>query len=748
MREIKLEDNEIWGQTSAQDALRQVMDLCQKALSLDIEISLDGASFSTRAGEKKQPDGILSAFGEIRGDSAIAVRMELVRGTREIRVSSGPFFKHLSNLGDKVRLLPPRDETEEETSLWVELNVKASPMGMARSGAFLEELSHLKKLAKALQEELPVPKTDSDLQKQYSKFSGALEPIQPVGSGDVQDFTELVDWAQETGDFLAGSISVAVASPFPVALDFSLSLLAQVSLKSGKSLGRLIAPAINARGLLDMTKQAPGIIVVDGVRITLGTNPYEMGNEMRALLAALTSSGKPVIFSGPLEQLQAVFSGGQGAAADPLYPVLRHVPDISLGPLIQFAVRSACSRTGGLPKRVEDELAEMLSDSVRSLDPAAQKRVLPVAASRLAEERFRGAANGYSTGTFISRVAGLSETLSGLSARPRAKRTPGVQANLTKALTDPRLLPYLKENLLAQDRALAQLVSRLAMEALTRPSHQPIRYCAQGTPATGKSESAALLATKLGIPYVNIDAASMPDYHTAASQLLGSGRGIVMSHQAGRLEQVAKHHTGVLVEVSDLDHAVPAVRAVLADLFLQVLETGEAQSATGAMFSCANLIFAFTMNLPGGTDEALRKGIGFSNSTTKQDVTKKVISEIKEMLSSAFLSRIGMPILFEPLNGEALAVVLERAIRKAIASAADRLGVRIKNVILEKNLGINLVSSMEVSITSFGARALLEHGRSMAATAFMELYQNPGGIRNQTVHVSVNSGGKLTIIFE
>ena len=138
-----------------------------------------------------------------------------------------------------------------------------------------------------------------------------------------------------------------------------------------------------------------------------------------------------------------------------------------------------------------------------------------------------------------------------------------------------------------------------------------MRYCAEGTPATGKSESTVLLAEWLGIPYICIDAASMSSSHTAAAQLLGSGRGIVGSYQSGRLEQAAKHHAGAVIEVSDLDHAVPEVRAAMADLFLQILENGEAQSATGAMFSCANLIFVFTMNLPGGQDAKVHQGIGF-----------------------------------------------------------------------------------------------------------------------------------------
>ncbi|MGA1871947.1 MAG: AAA family ATPase, partial [bacterium] len=283
------------------------------------------------------------------------------------------------------------------------------------------------------------------------------------------------------------------------------------------------------------------------------------------------------------------------------------------------------------------------------------------------------------------------------------------------------------------------------MEVLTRPLYQPIRYCAQGTPATGKSESASLLAQRLRIPYINIDAASMPDYHTAAAQLLGSGRGIVGSHQSGRLEQAAKHHTGVVVEISDLDHAPLSVRSTLADLFLQVLETGEAQSATGAMFSCANLIFAFTMNLPQGMDEQIYKGIGFNNYPSRCEVERRVADEIKNMLSSAFLSRVGMPILFEPLDGDALAVIVERVIKISIFNAAERLRCPIQDIILEEGLGKKVIVSLQTSITSFGARALLEHGRTVAAKALSAIQQRSVLLAGKSLFITASSEGKLII---
>ncbi len=346
---------------------------------------------------------------------------------------------------------------------------------------------------------------------------------------------------------------------------------------------------------------------------------------------------------------------------------------------------------------------------------------------------------------FAARVSGLSETLAGLSPRPRVGRPPTNQEHFTRRLTDHALYGFFRESLLGQDQALKDVCCRLGSEVLTRPPHQPLRYCAEGTPATGKSESTVLLADWLGIPYINIDAASMPSSHTAAAQLLGSGRGIVGSHQSGRLEQAAKHHAGAVIEVSDLDHAVPEVRAAMADLFLQILETGEAQSATGSMFSCANLIFVFTMNLPGGQDEKVHRGIGFQQQRHNREIRQRVVSELKIMLSGAFLSRIGSPILFEPLVGEALVAIVARAIQAALQAAAQRLHLSIREVVVPPEAAQQVLVSLESSVTAFGARTILEHGRALAAQAILDRQRQGGDFTGKTVEVSASPLGELSL---
>ncbi|MBN1894354.1 ATP-dependent Clp protease ATP-binding subunit, partial [bacterium] len=480
--------------------------------------------------------------------------------------------------------------------------------------------------------------------------------------------------------------------------------------------------------------------------LSFGTNVYEMANEIQTLLHVLSSSRKSVIFTGTYPQLQSVFHGGQGGSSDPMMPVVRHTPAMQMDPLIRFIISRNGRKSGGLSKSQEQDLFGLVQGSLSAVPRENRMRVLPALVNReIHRVLSSGNAAVKATGQYALSINGLAETLSGLSDKPRVGRFPHVQSHFTRVLTDPGLEDHLTERLLAQDEAISRLVSRLRMECLTRPPHQPLRYCSQGTPATGKSESAILLAGRLGVPYINIDAASIPDFYTASAQLLGSGRGIVGSYQSGRLEQAAKHHSGALVEVSDLDHAPAQVRSALADLFLQVLETGEAQSAAGAMFSCANIIFAFTINLPNGMDETVRKRFGFQEGPTERDIRRSVTSEIKTLFSSAFLSRIGTPILFKPLDGEALAVIVDRAVRASVLSAASRLDWEMAEVMVEKGVGKAVVDNIEANILAFGARGLLEEARTLAAEALMELQKKGGTPSGRSWSVGVEKPFRLVI---
>jgi ATP-dependent Clp protease ATP-binding subunit ClpA len=122
-----------------------------------------------------------------------------------------------------------------------------------------------------------------------------------------------------------------------------------------------------------------------------------------------------------------------------------------------------------------------------------------------------------------------------------------------------------------------------------------------------------------------------------------------------------------------------------------------------------------------------------------------VADHIKRMLSGAFLSRVGTPIVFDPLDGAALALIVERAVKAAVVSAAAHLHAGIAGVVLEEGLGARAVALLESRLVSSGARALLEQGRSLASNAILELQQCTPDISNRVLRVFFDAEGRLRI---
>lgn len=734
---------QLWGAQSAKLALRQVAELMGNALSLPVRYAPDEMSFRIDGQGERPRDGIQAVSGRIAAGPALEVLCKIVALPDQGRVP-GAFVQRLLQVFQKFPQCPPPGGDDE--GVWVEFRGQASPMGPSRESAFLSKVASLDEAARRLQADLPRITADADLEKAYETFSDYLQPVHPwefVGTSQQQD---LVDWARWNAQFLLCGCSLAVVGADTNCLQLALAVTATGLWERGLSVGWFYPSQLSPKDLLDLARQAPGIVALSATRLAWGSNPYQLATEAQSMLDSLASDGKAVVFTGSSAELQSVFHGGQGGVSDPLRPVVRRVPDMPLETLGQFALYHAARPVGGLSRTDQEELLAELLDALAPHESFMQRSVLPSLAACTVHARDQGpGAQAFPLSLVATKLTGVTETLGGLSARPRAQRPPQVQSRFLRRLTDPRLEGFLRESIWGQEAALEELVARLRTQILTRPRHQCLCYCAQGTPGTGKSESAIRVAEWLGIPYVNVDAASMSDHHTASSQLLGSGRGIVHSYQAGRLEQAAKHHEGAVIEVSDLDHAHPSVRTTLADLFLQMLDRGEAQSGTGAVFSCSSLIFAFTLNLPGGRDEQVRRGLGFTTGRTRQEVRSRVLAEIKGLLSGAFMSRVGAPILFDELGDATLATIVERAVVAAIESAAERRRAALRAVCVEQGVGAAVLGAARIPNATLGARGVAEFARAKAADAFLRLHSVGDPLRGKSLCVFVTAAGELGI---
>lgn len=725
-----------WGEAGPLETLEQVGDLTGKFMSAPVDRSPDGSSFHVLREKGKIKPGIQEVYGRITAGNKLQVLVQLVKFRAGIRVSDN-FVEGLLETFKEFQLAdPPRSCDPGQREIWFEFQGEATPLGPSRENAFLKRMEILNDAAKRLQAHIPVVLSDIGLDKIYEEHSEYLNPVYPCGVDSANGFPMIMEWAGQNHDFVAGQCSVAMVSPHPVLTDFGIAFMAKVFLEKGSNLGRFVRTQLTPQSLLEVANKAPGTVVIPADRLTIGSNLYNIGSEVRAMFSSLDDMGKAIFFTGTYEELQSVLGGGQGGRSDPLEPVVRRIPEIPMKILVQFAVQSEGRRYGGLSPADEQKLVKEISDVLEKDSPEVRYRLLPKLVARTLGDRSGGMAGAsVSLPSFRDQLKKPTETLSGLGHRPKSVRASHVQKHFLQVLDDPELLEFFKARILGQDGALEDLITKLLDMVLTGKRHEPLCYLAEGTTGTGKSESARLLARALGIPLKSIDAASMANHYSANAKLRGSGRGIVGSYEPGVLEKAAKDHLGVVVEVRDLDHAPTDIRKNLAAEFLEILEEGEADTGTGAIFSCANLIFAFTINLPEGRDEKLRRGLGFGEGPTQTEVKSDVIKEVKSLFSPAFLGRVGEPILFEDLSHETLAVVVERAIVTAIQKAAKRYGVPVGRVELEDGLGMAIVASSHLANAMLGARSFIHLGRSLIGKAFRRLLRsgtNPNG-KNLTV---------------
>ena len=708
---------------------QQQIDLIKQVLPLKTVPGVSSGSYKLERTDAQKQKGILTVHGQLENNDVVSIRFEVLRTNDNARIHAGQFFHLMGELSDKTHVVHPSKSGSGPASLWLEMKVQASPMSMTRSAKFHAEIVNINRIAEVLQSEVPELNSYQDLAEQYKSVADIFEPVVPYDKA-VQN-PEMASWLSETLEMYSGGLCQAFPVQSVLQEKYLLAALATQFLQQGSSLGKTIPPVISAVKLPELLKAAPGCVAIPAVALSMGTNPYERGNEILSLLQALTFSKTPAFFTGESAQLQNLFHGGQGGKNDPLLPVVRSLPPLSPLELIEFGVENEASLNGGLAAPLKQECIGEIAKCFQEANRSDIDRLLPaVIIDTVKRSASAGKLCAEEIDSFREKLHNRKATLGGLAGNGRISRFSHVQEKFNEVLVDPGLANYFNSKLFAQEDALNELARRLQMEALTRPLYQPIRYCAQGTPGTGKSESTVLLAKLLGVPFINIDAASIPDFYTASAQLLGSARGIVGSHQAGRLEQAAKHRLGAVVEISDLDHANPAVRSAMADLFLQLLETGEAQSAAGAMFSCANLIFVFTINLPNGQDEFVRQGMGFLGNPDEKEIRKRIHKELKKTFSTAFISRIGNPILFNPLAGSAKLKIVEKACNKAVREGAERLNVSYEAIAVDDDTRQHILDQCtDLDLTS-GARGIMEKTRSIVAGAILE---QSAAIRNKTL---------------
>src|SRR3989339_830810 len=213
-----------------------------------------------------------------------------------------------------------------------------------------------------------------------------------------------------------------------------------------------------------------------------------------------------------------------------------------------------------------------------------------------------------------------------------------------------KLAPKLKEKIIGQDAVIDTIIKQLRQARLgLKNNKKPLAsFFFVGPSGVGKTELAKILAKELyhdEKSLVRLNMSEFSEQHST-SKILGSPAGYVGHKERNYFTDEIRKRPYSVVLFDEIDKA----HADVTKLLLQILDEGELTDSTGKKTCFEHSIIILTTNL--GAEFFKSAGIGFGkvdkHNTKQRD--ENVISKIKDVFSSALLSRLSSACVFSPLN--------------------------------------------------------------------------------------------------
>jgi ATP-dependent Clp protease ATP-binding subunit ClpB len=186
---------------------------------------------------------------------------------------------------------------------------------------------------------------------------------------------------------------------------------------------------------------------------------------------------------------------------------------------------------------------------------------------------------------------------------------------------------------------------------------------------------------------VRIDMSEYSEKHTVA-RLVGAPPGYVGYEEGGQLTEAVRRRPYSVILLDEVEKAHPEVF----DILLQVLDDGRLTDGQGRTVDFRNVILVLTSNL----------GSQFLVDQNLDDRTKKdaVMAAVQSAFKPEFLNRLDEVVLFDALNVEELAAIVELQ----VAELTKRLHER--RLSLEVTDGARAWLAMSGFDPAYGARPL------------------------------------------
>ncbi|HXR48539.1 MAG TPA: AAA family ATPase, partial [Candidatus Limnocylindrales bacterium] len=248
-------------------------------------------------------------------------------------------------------------------------------------------------------------------------------------------------------------------------------------------------------------------------------------------------------------------------------------------------------------------------------------------------------------------------------------------------------------------KAVSDAVRR-ARSGLQDPNRPIGSFIFLGPTGVGKTETARALAEFLfddENAMIRIDMSEYMEKHTV-SRLIGAPPGYVGYEEGGQLSEAVRRRPYSVVLFDEIEKAHHDVFNVL----LQVLDDGRLTDGQGRTVDFKNTIVIMTSNIGSPIiQEYFAKAEGKRlKAEGKSDLEKEIMGELKQHFRPEFLNRVDDVIIFQSLDEEELAKIVDIQLERLAKRLAQQ------NLTLEVDSAAKKLLAKEGYDPQFGARPL------------------------------------------
>jgi ATP-dependent Clp protease ATP-binding subunit ClpB len=280
----------------------------------------------------------------------------------------------------------------------------------------------------------------------------------------------------------------------------------------------------------------------------------------------------------------------------------------------------------------------------------------------------------------------VAEVVASWTGIPVARLMEGEMAKLL------RMEEALHERVIGQDQAVSAVANaiRRARAGLSDPNRPIGSFIFLGPTGVGKTELARALAEYLfddERALVRIDMSEYQERH-AVARLVGAPPGYIGYEEGGQLTEAVRRRPYSVILLDEIEKA----HQDAFNLLLQVLDDGRLTDGQGRTVDFKNSVLIMTSNL--GSNWF------FEEWLSPDERRERVLAQVREAFRPEFLNRVDEIIVFEPLDKQEIA----RIVDLQVGALSERLAARKLEIVLTEAAREYLAE--KGYDPSFGARPL------------------------------------------